>query len=299
MGEWQARHGLSAAAYQATFDDLVGQGYRLTDVSGYTADGRVRYAAIWERQTGPDWRARHGIPGSTYQQVFNQMYADGFRPTRLSWYATPTGTEVAGIWIADGVAEWQAHHGLDAAAFDDLTARLADDHYHLIDIAAYEEQGQGLFAGIWQRLPGARPGVRINRDAAQHALDVAEMIGRRFVPLSVVWARLGHQRRRGHLEPQRRAAGNDCVPPPARRRRRSRRAGEHASDRDAAGGDADRSGDIARIDPLHAHPHADVRSLRVAAAVRGRSGGQATGRHDGRPSRFARPARRHRSGPQS
>ena len=32
---WVARHGLSAAEYQQEFDTLVGQGYRLTHVSGY------------------------------------------------------------------------------------------------------------------------------------------------------------------------------------------------------------------------------------------------------------------------
>ena len=34
--EWQARHGLTAAQYQLTFDQLGTQGYRLIDVSGYT-----------------------------------------------------------------------------------------------------------------------------------------------------------------------------------------------------------------------------------------------------------------------
>jgi hypothetical protein len=33
--DWMARHGLSAAEYQQEFDTLVGQGYRLTHVSGY------------------------------------------------------------------------------------------------------------------------------------------------------------------------------------------------------------------------------------------------------------------------
>jgi hypothetical protein len=32
---WVARHGLTSAHYQATFDQLVKQGYRLVDVSGY------------------------------------------------------------------------------------------------------------------------------------------------------------------------------------------------------------------------------------------------------------------------
>ena len=42
---WEARHGLNAAAYQQTFDKLVGQGYRLVDVSGYDN----RFAGIWTK----------------------------------------------------------------------------------------------------------------------------------------------------------------------------------------------------------------------------------------------------------
>ena len=32
---WQARHGLNSNVYQLTFDQLVGQGYSLVQVSGY------------------------------------------------------------------------------------------------------------------------------------------------------------------------------------------------------------------------------------------------------------------------
>jgi hypothetical protein len=114
--------------------------------------------------------APHGVPGAAYQQVFNQMYADGFRPIRLSGYPTPNGTEFAGIWIADGVTEWRAHHGLDRSAFDDRVAQLADDHYYPIDLSAYEEQGQAKFAGIWQRSAGSRPEVRVDLDQMQYQI---------------------------------------------------------------------------------------------------------------------------------
>jgi Bacterial tandem repeat domain 1 len=46
---WVARHGLSSAQYQAEFDKLVGQGYKLIQVSGYDVGGQDRYAAIWSK----------------------------------------------------------------------------------------------------------------------------------------------------------------------------------------------------------------------------------------------------------
>jgi hypothetical protein len=46
---WQARHGLTSAQYQATFDQLVGEGYRLELVNGYSVAGQDRFAAIWTK----------------------------------------------------------------------------------------------------------------------------------------------------------------------------------------------------------------------------------------------------------
>ena len=187
MSNWTASHGLTADEYQARFTELANQGLRLTDVSGYLSnDGKVRYTGIWERAAGPDWRGRHGIPAAQYQQVFNQLHAEGFRPIRLSGYATPTGVEFAGVWIADGVSDWEAHHGLDALSFAQKVAQLADGHLHLIDLTAYEDGGQARFAGIWQRLPGARPLVDIELDRGQFQLRFADMVAQRKPPTKVV-----------------------------------------------------------------------------------------------------------------
>jgi len=43
------RHGLTSAQYQATFDQLVAQGYRLELVNGYSVAGQDRFAAIWTK----------------------------------------------------------------------------------------------------------------------------------------------------------------------------------------------------------------------------------------------------------
>jgi CubicO group peptidase (beta-lactamase class C family) len=51
-GAWVARHGLDATAYQADFDDLADQGYRLRVVSGFGSNGTVRYATVWNEGPG-------------------------------------------------------------------------------------------------------------------------------------------------------------------------------------------------------------------------------------------------------
>jgi urease beta subunit len=76
---WVARHGMTSAGYQREFDRLVGQGYRLTLVSGYSVGGEDRYAAIWEQVSGPAWVARHGMTSAGYQQEFDRLVAQGYR----------------------------------------------------------------------------------------------------------------------------------------------------------------------------------------------------------------------------
>jgi len=87
---FQARHGLTGPQYQQTFDQLVGQGFRLTYVNGYTVGGEPHFAAIWEKDGGPAFQARHGLTGPQYQQTFDQLVGQGFRLRVVSGYEVPS-----------------------------------------------------------------------------------------------------------------------------------------------------------------------------------------------------------------
>ncbi len=83
---WEAHHGMTSAQYQQTFNQLVGQGYRLVNVSGYSVNGQALYAAIFEQSSGPAWEARHGMTSDQYQQTFNQLVGQGYRLVDVSGY---------------------------------------------------------------------------------------------------------------------------------------------------------------------------------------------------------------------
>jgi hypothetical protein len=79
-----ARHGLSSADYQKTFDDLVGkQGYHLKLVSGHKVAGHTSYAAIFEKSPSPPFVARHGMTSQEYQAEFDQHV--GAEHMQLVW----------------------------------------------------------------------------------------------------------------------------------------------------------------------------------------------------------------------
>jgi Bacterial tandem repeat domain 1 len=135
---WEARHGMTAAQYQAEFDRLVSQGYRLVDVSGYDVGGQDRYAAIWERSQGPAWVARHGMTSEQYQQEFNRLVQQGYRLNRVRGWRSGDVSHYAAIWekVAESPA-WVARHGMLSQVYQEEFEARAKDGYRLTHVSGY------------------------------------------------------------------------------------------------------------------------------------------------------------------
>src|ERR1700694_2735907 len=74
QAQWQARHNLTPAQFQTTFNDLFQQGYRLKTVSGYVSGGSERYAGLWVKENGPAWQARNVMSATDYQKAFEHFF---------------------------------------------------------------------------------------------------------------------------------------------------------------------------------------------------------------------------------
>ncbi|HYZ75922.1 MAG TPA: serine hydrolase [Gaiellaceae bacterium] len=164
---WVARHGLTAAQYQTTFTHLVKKGYRLKTVSGYTSGGAVRYAALWVKQGGPAWAARHGLTSSKYQAAFDHYKKTGYRLTHVSGYAVGGAPRFAAIWQKTSGPAWQARHNLTAAQYQQTFEDLKSKGYRLRDVSGYAVNGKDLYAAIWDKSGG--PGW-----VARHGLTAAQ-----------------------------------------------------------------------------------------------------------------------------
>lgn len=151
-GKWVARHGLTSAQYQAAFNKFVNQGYRLADVEGYaTQGGVVRYAALWVRQAGSAWRARHGLTSAQYQAAFNKAVSQGFRLTKVDGYWTPAGVRYAAIWEKRGGGKWAARHGMSSGQYQAEFNKYTGQGYRLVHVSGYTDGGAVRYAAIWSR----------------------------------------------------------------------------------------------------------------------------------------------------
>lgn len=160
---WRARHGLTAAAYQTAFDQNLRDGYRLIYVDGYEIAGEDRYAAIWEKRSGPEWAARHGLTASEYQQAFDDFVRRGFRLVHLSGYARGGSARYAAIFEKSAGPEWVARHGLTAAAYQQAFDQLGRQGFRLKVVSGYRAGGIDSYAALWEKASGppwaARHGV--------------------------------------------------------------------------------------------------------------------------------------------
>jgi ligand-binding SRPBCC domain-containing protein len=149
---WEARHGLSAADYQTAFDDFRNQGFCLVYVyvSGHAVDNQPRYAAIWEKDSGPEWEARHDFTAAQYQKTSDDLVKAGYRLRHLNGYSVNGQDLYAAIWDKSSGPAWVARHGLSAADYQKAFDDLAGQGYRLKEISGYQIGTQDRYAELWE-----------------------------------------------------------------------------------------------------------------------------------------------------
>jgi hypothetical protein len=95
---WEARSGLNANQYQAKFNQMTAQGFRLRQACGYNVFTTQAFCAIWDKRPSPAWEAHHNLTTAKFQQKFNDMNAQGFWLTDVSGYDLGGQPGFAGIW---------------------------------------------------------------------------------------------------------------------------------------------------------------------------------------------------------
>ena len=153
---WQARHGLTAADYQSTFNQLTAQGYYPVLVNGYATAAGPRFACIFQQgATGP-WVARHGLTAAQYQAAFNQFTGEGYVLDWVSGYFDGSQDLYAAIWRKpQGAPAWQARHGLTAAEYQAFFNNVAAQGYKPVVVCGYGDGVQDRYAAIFRQIPGA------------------------------------------------------------------------------------------------------------------------------------------------
>lgn len=180
-GPWVARHGLTPQQYQASFNQLTAQGYRLRLVNAHALGNQELYACIFEKAAGPAWAARHGLDGNQYQQAFNQLTAQGFRLRWVTVHAVGNSLRYACLFEQGGGPAWVARHGLEEAAFRAAAAQLAAQGYDLICGNGASIGGSDFYCGLWEQRPVATISHH-GMTSGTYQQKFEELVGAGYVP---------------------------------------------------------------------------------------------------------------------
>lgn len=160
---WIARHGLSGAAYQKAFSANAKAGYRLVYVSAFDTPKGNRYAAIWEKRTGPPLRAFHGLTSGAYQKRFSSLTKSGYRLLHVAGYSRGSAARYAAIFEKSSGPAWVSNHGLTYGDFQKRYTSLTKQGFRLKVMNGFRAGGKDRYVGIWEKSSGpalrARHGI--------------------------------------------------------------------------------------------------------------------------------------------
>jgi hypothetical protein len=166
--DWKARHRMTAGQYQAEFNEMSQKGFRLTHISGYNYAGSPRFAAIWEKTSGPPQIAHHNMTSKQYQQKFNDAVKDGFRLKQVSGYRGNGQDLYAAIWTKETGAAWVAKHRMTAAKYQEEFNQQVQNGFKLHDVSGYAIGDNDRYAAIWSKQPSGPRFARHGMTSAQY-----------------------------------------------------------------------------------------------------------------------------------
>ncbi|MEO6611677.1 MAG: serine hydrolase [Chitinophagaceae bacterium] len=153
QAQWESRHGLSPAQYQAFATESANKGLRPISVSGYTDGGAERYAAIYGKKGGPEWVTKHGLSAAEYQTQINALAAQGYVISFISGYEVGGQVKYAGIWEKKNT-NYIARHGQNGTQFQAEFDANTKNGYRLVFLTSYESGNTANYASIYQKSPG-------------------------------------------------------------------------------------------------------------------------------------------------
>jgi Bacterial tandem repeat domain 1/Papain-like cysteine protease AvrRpt2 len=185
---WAARHGLTAAQYQAEVNNWSNQGFRPLSLSAWRTSNGSRFACVYEKAGSAAWAARHGLDGAAYQAAFNQLVGQGFRLRSVQPYVEGNSVRYIAWWEKSAGPAWVARHDMTEAQFRATHNSLAAQGYDLVSggsaMLNFLFIKRDVYAGLWEKRSAASIGHHgMTGGAYQANFDAAVASG--FRPLFV------------------------------------------------------------------------------------------------------------------
>jgi len=151
LNDYAARHALSSAQYQTEVTKFHRAGYKLTYVDGYYVNGKIQFAALWEKGNTSTLIARHNLTAQQYQDEVTKNQKNGYRLIHVDGYSDGKKALYVAIWNKESTSGLRARHGLTGTQYAAEFKKNKDDGYRLVHISGYGLKGKAYYAAIWKK----------------------------------------------------------------------------------------------------------------------------------------------------
>jgi Bacterial tandem repeat domain 1 len=145
-GQFEARHSLTLAQFDAMWHDLRKKGFLHADLNVYATSGGIRVAAVWVKKPFTDYACYYGMTATEYQQRFKDFWNKGLRVTCFCAYRVGSAYRYAAIWEKVPGA-WGHWFGLDTAGYQAKYNEMAKSGHRLHQVQSYGQR----YSGVWTK----------------------------------------------------------------------------------------------------------------------------------------------------
>ena len=171
---WYAVDTMTGATYSGTNNLYKKRGYRLERVSAFKTREGVRYAAIWELASGPEWHSSHGMSLADFN-LTRGKYGKDWRMAHVNAHE-----KFSAIWEkGDGSAQ-QILVALSASDFEAQAGQLASQGLRPLRITTSAEGNQPRFTAIFETNNGSDWQAQHQMSAAQFDRANASMLSQGY-----------------------------------------------------------------------------------------------------------------------
>jgi hypothetical protein len=86
-----------------------------------------------------------------YQEQFNNLVNNGFRPTLVNGYTVAGQAQYAAIWDKSAGTAWVARHGLTSSEYETAFYTYRSQGYRLRHVSGYAEGNEARYAALWDK----------------------------------------------------------------------------------------------------------------------------------------------------
>jgi hypothetical protein len=102
--------------------------------------------------SGQTFKAVHGVDGAGYQEWFDRVMKDGYRPVYVNGYDTGTRAAYAAVAVRDAKAPgWMARHALTSEEYQKALDAAVAQGYRPSCVSGYLDAGVVRFTAIFVR----------------------------------------------------------------------------------------------------------------------------------------------------